>query len=406
MKKGITCIACLLLTAVFSLAQAPSESGETVETSEVSVDVMFKAEDNDIGAEYREALKWHARALIENPGTAAGIEGYSDSTGNPDSNLELSGKRAEAVKDYLVGLGVSPDNISIEPKGGTDRFARGDSADALSANRRARLVYELPVVVEVPSVEDPAEAAAVSTEEVSEEEVAAVASPSPTPGPTPGPTPVPTPGPTPGPPPPTPEPTPPPTPAPTPPPSLIEAIGEGVTESSPGTILFEAPREMQLQSTYLVQATVDAGFTKELSAGAGKESGVEGLKLSEDMLVLLTGGGFEIQPVEDSYNSQDLFPDDHGAQTGTVDTPGDVKWQWYVTPVRTGFQSLNLSVIMDIEAPQFSQVSSEHEVYKRIVEVKEGLLRSVFGSYWLSAFVILIVIAVVSWVILGRFNMI
>lgn len=405
LKKGfISTFYLLLFTAALSLAQAPSENEETTENAEVTTDVIFEAEDNDIGAEYKEALKWHARALIDNPGTTAVIEGYSDSTGNPDSNLELSEKRAEAVKDYLVGLGVSPDNISIEPKGGTDRFASGENPEALSANRRARLIYELPVVVEEPLVEDPAEDVGVTAEEISEAEIAMVESPSPTPGPTPGPTlgpPPPTPVPTP-----TPIPTPPPTPAPTAPPSLIDAIGDEVAKSLPGSIEFDAPREMQLQGTYLVQAIVSAEFTKELSDVAGKESGVEGLKLSEDMLVLLTGGGFEIQPVEDSYNSQDLFPDDHGAQTDSVTAHGDIKWQWYVTPVKTGFQSLSLSVIMDIEEPEFSEVSSEHEIYKRIVQVREGLLRSVFGSYWLSAFVILIVIAVVSWVILGRFNMI
>ena len=49
------------------------------------------------------------------------ITGYADSkTGNEEINKALSQKRAEAIAEELVKMGVSRDNIKIDSEGGTD----------------------------------------------------------------------------------------------------------------------------------------------------------------------------------------------------------------------------------------------------------------------------------------------
>lgn len=388
MKKGLTwLIYFLLLTASFTGAQTPSNDEKALETNEVTVDVLFTVWNNNLSQEYEEALKPHAEMLIENPDIKAVIEGYSDSSGDPDSNVQLSGIRAEAVKFYLIGLGVLPENLTTVPKGGTDIFAEGDSPEALSENRRARLIYNLPVIEEQETTASNEDSLTLEESLGEDIEITLFEGPSPTPGPT-------------APPPPTPGPTP----RPTPPPSLLNSLDNEVNNTAPGKMVFKSPREMQLQSTYLVEATVNNELAGELSASVSESSGIEGLILSEDMLVLLTGSGFDIQPVEESYNSKDLFPDDHGAQRESLTPEGDVKWRWYVTPVKAGFQPLNLSLIIDIEEPEFSQINTEYEIYKKIIDVREGFLRSLLSSYWLSGFLILIIIAVLSFLVLDRYN--
>lgn len=60
------------------------------------------------------------------------VTGYADSkTGSPEINQELSLKRANAVADELVKMGVDRDNIIIEAKGGVDLIS------PFSYNRRA-----------------------------------------------------------------------------------------------------------------------------------------------------------------------------------------------------------------------------------------------------------------------------
>jgi outer membrane protein OmpA-like peptidoglycan-associated protein len=52
------------------------------------------------------------------------VTGYADSkTGTAEFNQALSEKRANAVADELVNMGVSRDNIVVEAKGGVDAIA-------------------------------------------------------------------------------------------------------------------------------------------------------------------------------------------------------------------------------------------------------------------------------------------
>ncbi len=395
----ISLVVCyIFLTSGYGITWAQTQSGD-VQTEQVIFDVLFEADNNDISSETKDGLNQHADSLISNPEIVATLEGYSDSTGSDDYNFALSGQRAQSVKDYLISLGVPSENLSIVPKGGTDRFASGETREALASNRRVRLIYNIPVVIaHEPVVEEETseetfttetaiqeplgeetDEGATDTDEADSELTAAEA-----------PLPVATPKP----------------PPPTPPPSLLKLIGSEINQSAPGEIIFEPPRSMLLQGTYLVEALVSKSFIDGLTSALNDQPQADKLKLSQDMLVLLTGNGFEVQPVEESFNSRELFPDDHGARSESVAPVEDIKWQWYVTPVKAGYQPLLLSVIVDIEEPVYDQASTEYETYTKLVKVREGLLRSLVGSYWITSFVVLLVIAVASWVILGKFNMI
>lgn len=72
----------------------------------------------------------------EYPDTNIEIFGYTDSTGAVDYNLQLSEKRAESVKDYLVGKGISASRFSTMGKGVEDPVATNETAEGRSKNRR------------------------------------------------------------------------------------------------------------------------------------------------------------------------------------------------------------------------------------------------------------------------------
>jgi chemotaxis protein MotB len=55
------------------------------------------------------------------------------------SNQELSEKRAEAVRDFLVSQGVNPDLVSAVGHGASNPIARNDTTRGRSQNRRVEL---------------------------------------------------------------------------------------------------------------------------------------------------------------------------------------------------------------------------------------------------------------------------
>jgi outer membrane protein OmpA-like peptidoglycan-associated protein len=56
--------------------------------------------------------------LKRNPKATFTIEGYTDSIGTPEYNLDLSQRRADNMKDYLVGaLGIPPSQIEARGRG-------------------------------------------------------------------------------------------------------------------------------------------------------------------------------------------------------------------------------------------------------------------------------------------------
>jgi outer membrane protein OmpA-like peptidoglycan-associated protein len=67
------------------------------------------------------------------------VEGHTDSTGNPDANLVLSQRRAEAVKSYLVSNeGIPADRLETVGKGSTEPLDTEHPANGI--NRRVQIV--------------------------------------------------------------------------------------------------------------------------------------------------------------------------------------------------------------------------------------------------------------------------
>ncbi|QCI51533.1 peptidoglycan-associated lipoprotein Pal [Salmonella enterica subsp. enterica serovar Bareilly str. CFSAN000211] len=75
--------------------------------------VYFDLDKYDIRSDFAAMLDAHANFLRSNPSYKVTVEGHADERGTPEYNISLGERRANAVKMYLQGKGVSADQISI-----------------------------------------------------------------------------------------------------------------------------------------------------------------------------------------------------------------------------------------------------------------------------------------------------
>lgn len=80
------------------------------------------------------------------------IHGHADRSGAEDYNIDLSRRRAEAVRDYLIKNGVVPDRIRIEFFGESRPLV--ETVDGLPEymNRRAEIIFEPKIIVDRVSI--------------------------------------------------------------------------------------------------------------------------------------------------------------------------------------------------------------------------------------------------------------
>jgi outer membrane protein OmpA-like peptidoglycan-associated protein len=85
-------------------------------------DQLFAYDSADLQPSSIEDLRKVATLIKRNPKATFSVEGYTDSLGSPEYNLDLSQRRADSVKDYLVNvMGINP--AQIETKGyGASKF--------------------------------------------------------------------------------------------------------------------------------------------------------------------------------------------------------------------------------------------------------------------------------------------
>lgn len=70
------------------------------------------------------------------------IEGHTDLSGSAPHNQELSKRRADAVKDYLVAHGIAADRLTTVGYGSTRPLTTDPSPSAQAINRRVTLVVK------------------------------------------------------------------------------------------------------------------------------------------------------------------------------------------------------------------------------------------------------------------------
>ena len=104
-------------------------------------DVFFAFDQYDLDEEAMAILSANARILRET-GAEVLISGHCDERGTVEYNLALGEKRARAVREYLVSLGVAAGKMRMTSYGESKPFQAGHDEDAWAQNRRAH--FERP----------------------------------------------------------------------------------------------------------------------------------------------------------------------------------------------------------------------------------------------------------------------
>jgi peptidoglycan-associated lipoprotein len=89
----------------------------------------------------RAILQKNVEYLKNRPSVKVMVEGHADSRGTNEYNLALTDRRAAAVKDYLVSLGVSADRVSTVAKGEEQPFCKEETEACWQQNRVGFFVF-------------------------------------------------------------------------------------------------------------------------------------------------------------------------------------------------------------------------------------------------------------------------
>ena len=103
-------------------------------------DVFFDTDRFDLTPTARESLAKNAAWLQQYPTISILVEGHCDERNTREYNLALGERRASAVRDYLVFLGIAAQRIKIISYGEERPFALGNDESAWQLNRRAHFV--------------------------------------------------------------------------------------------------------------------------------------------------------------------------------------------------------------------------------------------------------------------------
>jgi peptidoglycan-associated lipoprotein len=127
-----------------SLQQLKEGKSTTTAASSPLRDVLFEFDRHDLTPAARDTLMSNAEWLKKNASTRIEVEGHCDERGTSEYNLALAAKRAQATRDYLVTLGITPDRISTISYGEEIPACIESTESCWRQNRRVRFVVAPP----------------------------------------------------------------------------------------------------------------------------------------------------------------------------------------------------------------------------------------------------------------------
>lgn len=118
-------------------APVPGSQADFVAFTQGADTIYFDTDRFNVDSVDAAALQMQAQWLARYPAKRATLEGHCDERGTRDYNLALGERRANAAKNYLVGLGVDPARLATVSYGKERPVALGSDEAAWSQNRRA-----------------------------------------------------------------------------------------------------------------------------------------------------------------------------------------------------------------------------------------------------------------------------
>jgi outer membrane protein OmpA-like peptidoglycan-associated protein len=109
-------------------------------------DVLFDTASSNLKPGAREKLARVSGILVSHPGLRLEIEGHTDSVGSDDYNQQLSGRRAESVRVYLVDQRIPSASVGALGLGEGHPVATNDTAAGRQQNRRVEMIVSGDII--------------------------------------------------------------------------------------------------------------------------------------------------------------------------------------------------------------------------------------------------------------------
>ena len=103
--------------------------------------MLFAYDSVELNETARALLQKHMEFLKRWPTTKIMVEGHADSRGTNEYNLALAENRADAVRDYLVGLGLANDRVTVVSKGEEQPFCKEETEACWQQNRVGHFIF-------------------------------------------------------------------------------------------------------------------------------------------------------------------------------------------------------------------------------------------------------------------------
>ena len=131
-----------LRAVLMALAISQAERGAMMEQEQSPVrvtGVFFETGRAELSPAARKQLDIVANELESNPELSTVIEGFADIRGDAEQNVELSERRAKAVREYLSSRGVDAERLEAVGLGANYPVASNETPTGRAVNRRAEI---------------------------------------------------------------------------------------------------------------------------------------------------------------------------------------------------------------------------------------------------------------------------
>ncbi len=128
-----------------TLVTKPKDAAVTLTAREVKIrdQIMFKTNSAEIDERSTGLLSQIADILLRNPQVAqVQVQGHTDNQGDPETNLQLSQQRAEAVVAWLVGAGVGSERLEAKGYGDARPLVPNLTPGNRARNRRVQFIVK------------------------------------------------------------------------------------------------------------------------------------------------------------------------------------------------------------------------------------------------------------------------
>lgn len=138
-KKKTKNVAATTPSPAATTAAASATPGVATASNLVFKSVHFELDRAELTAEATKTLADGAQRLLANPSLRIRVEGHADERGGTEYNLALSERRAQAIRTYLMDLGVQRERIETVAYGEEKPISTAHDEAAWAANRRGEL---------------------------------------------------------------------------------------------------------------------------------------------------------------------------------------------------------------------------------------------------------------------------